>query len=329
MVKYIKQLRSGLPQVGVKPYGQVHAHSTGNRNSTAQNEADYHDRRPVNSGFFSHVVGNGKIIQTARVNAGFYDVGGGWNSWGYAAVELIESHKTKEEFMIDYRIYVDLLRSLAKEAGLPIKLDSGNTGIITHDYARKHQPNNGTDHVDPYPYLARWGISKEQFKKDIEHGMGGTVASKPSTTFNINNYHTKNYPRIKVIKEDFVYKEVGLKTRVEKVKKGTVLTVVDIQYSGKYPRYKLKSGLYITTRKDTVEEYKTVSKDARVFDNGQKVKVRAKATRYQTGEQIPNWVHGMTYKVKARKKVNQSNSEYAYLLDGINSWFLVQDLDKV
>ena len=46
------RLRTGLPQVGVRPYRQVHAHSTGNRNSTAQNEADYHMRRPVESGFF-------------------------------------------------------------------------------------------------------------------------------------------------------------------------------------------------------------------------------------------------------------------------------------
>ena len=49
--------REGLPQVGYEPYRQIHAHSTGNKNSTAQNEADYHMRRPVNSGFFSHVVG--------------------------------------------------------------------------------------------------------------------------------------------------------------------------------------------------------------------------------------------------------------------------------
>ena len=45
--------REGLPQIGYAPYRQVHAHSTGNRNSTAQNEADYHMRRPVESGFFS------------------------------------------------------------------------------------------------------------------------------------------------------------------------------------------------------------------------------------------------------------------------------------
>ncbi|MRB24627.1 hypothetical protein GH839_27795, partial [Bacillus thuringiensis] len=173
-MKIEKQLRSGLPQVGVKPYGQIHVHSTGNPKSTAQNEADYHMRRPVNSGFFSHVGGNGRVIQTARTNAGFYDVGGGWNSWGYAAIELIESHKTKEEFMKDYKLYVELIRLLCDEAGLPKTLDQGNTGVISHDYARKHQPNNGTDHVDPYPYLKKWGISKEQFAKDIKNGFGSS-----------------------------------------------------------------------------------------------------------------------------------------------------------
>ena len=47
------RLRTDLPQVGVQPYRQVHAHSTGNRNSTAQNEADYHWRKDPELGFFS------------------------------------------------------------------------------------------------------------------------------------------------------------------------------------------------------------------------------------------------------------------------------------
>ena len=164
--------REGLPQIGYTPYHQIHAHSTGNRNSTAQNEADYHMRRPVESGFFSHVVGNGRVMQVGPVNQGAYDVGGGWNYETYAAVELIESHSTKEEFMEDYRLYVQLLRDLADEAGLPKTLDSDALeGIKSHDYCTNNQPNNFSDHVDPYPYLAKWGISREQFKYDIEHGL--------------------------------------------------------------------------------------------------------------------------------------------------------------
>ena len=164
--------REGLPQIGYAPYHQIHAHSTGNRNSTAQNEADYHMRRPVESGFFSHVVGNGRVMQVGPVNQGAYDVGGGWNYETYAAVELIESHSTKEEFMEDYRLYIQLLRDLADEAGLPKTLDSDALeGIKSHDYCTNNQPNNFSDHVDPYPYLAKWGISREQFKRDIENGL--------------------------------------------------------------------------------------------------------------------------------------------------------------
>lgn len=181
-----KQVRQGLPVVGVAPFRQIHAHSTGNGQSTAQNEADYHGRRPVESGFFSHVVGNGRIIQTGPVGQGAYDVGGGWNCEGYAQVELIESHGSKEEFMIDYKLYVNLLRQLAHEAGLPTSLDSefvsdGTAmGIISHAYCTAHQPNNYSDHVDPYPYLAKWGISKEQFARDLFIGFeDGEIRNDP------------------------------------------------------------------------------------------------------------------------------------------------------
>ena len=164
--------REGLPQIGYAPYRQIHAHSTGNKKSTAQNEADYHMRRPVESGFFSHVVGNGRVMQVGPTNNGSYDVGGGWNYESYAAVELIESHSTKEEFMEDYRLYIELLRNLADEAGLPKTLDSDDLeGIKSHEYCTNNQPNNFSDHVDPYPYLASWGISRSQFKHDIEHGL--------------------------------------------------------------------------------------------------------------------------------------------------------------
>ena len=180
-----KQIRQGLPVVGVAPFRQIHAHSTGNSRSTAQNEADYHSRRPVESGFFSHVVGNGRIIQTGPVGQGAYDVGGGWNCEGYAQVELIESHASKEEFLTDYKLYVNLLRQLAHEAGLPTSLDSefdsdGTAmGIISHAYCTAHQPNNYSDHVDPYPYLAKWGINKEQFSHDLATGFDENKEEEP------------------------------------------------------------------------------------------------------------------------------------------------------
>lgn len=171
---YLRQ----TPQVGVEPYRQVHAHSTGNPTSKASGEATYMRNKDLNSGFYTHVVGNGKVYQTAYVGQGAWDVGGGWNNETFAAVELIESHQTYEEFRADYEIYIQLLRDLANQAGIPITVDTDSLeGIKTHYYCTNNQPNNFSDHIDPYPYLAKWGITKEQFKKDVETG---TVSNKPT-----------------------------------------------------------------------------------------------------------------------------------------------------
>lgn len=172
---YLRQ----TPQVGVAPYRQVHAHSTGNPTSKASGEATYMANKDLNSGFYTHVVGNGKVYQTAYVGQGAWDVGGEWNNETFAAVELIESHRTYEEFRPDYALYVQVLRDRAIQGGIPTTLDSNSLeGIKTHYYCTNNQPNNYSDHVDPYPYLAKWGISKEQFKKDVETGVISNAPTK-------------------------------------------------------------------------------------------------------------------------------------------------------
>lgn len=59
---------------------------------------------------------------------------------------------------------------------------------------------------------------------------------------------------------------------------------------------------------------------------GSIVTVAAHATHYQTGQPIASFVRGKSYKVIQVKNVNQSNSKKAYLLDGIMSWVLEQDI---
>ncbi len=59
---------------------------------------------------------------------------------------------------------------------------------------------------------------------------------------------------------------------------------------------------------------------------GDSVTVQQHATHYQTGQAISSWVKGKTFKVIRVKDVNQSNSKKAYLLEGINSWVLEQDV---
>lgn len=195
-----KRIRQ-VPQVGVAPYRQVHAHSTGNLRSTAQNEADYYHNKDPYLGTFSHIVGNGRVIQVSEVGRGFWDVGGGWNAESYAAVELIESHATRAEFDRDYKIYCELLHDLAKQGGIPLTVDDGNlAGIKTHNYCTYHQPSNNSDHVDPIPYLAKWGIDLTKFRNDVVNAKNGTVPTPSTPTGTKNGIAIDNVSKDQAVK---------------------------------------------------------------------------------------------------------------------------------
>lgn len=90
----------------------------------------------------------------------------------------------------------------------------------------------------------------------------------------------------------------------------------------------LKELGYNTTSKPTPSNPSKPAATAE-FKKGDTVKVLSKATHYQTGQAIASFVKGQKYKIKDVKNVNQSASKKAYLLDGINSWLLHQDLELV
>lgn len=110
--------------------------------------------------------------------------------------------------MEDYKLYVELLRQLAVEGGIPVTLDTDDlAGIKTHYYCTYHQPNNNSDHVDPYPYLESWGISKAQFKKDIEQGFNREEGWKKNDKGWWYEYSDGTYPKgdFKKIKDVWYY----------------------------------------------------------------------------------------------------------------------------
>ena len=158
----------------VPPFRQVHEHSTGNPRSTVQNERDYLAGHFAGANY-THLVGvtNGQadIRQVMNTNGGAYDVGGDWNWETWGAIELVEgSIKTREDFNIAYHAYIWLTRELARQAGIPITIETPDiSGIKTHNYASK--TGHGSDHVDPIGFLASWGVSYEQFKKDVLNGL--------------------------------------------------------------------------------------------------------------------------------------------------------------
>lgn len=160
-------------------------HETANPRATGRNEATFMKRNWRNA-YTSHIVGDGMVYEVGQ--KGYMQYGGASyeaNISSYAQIEL--QHTTdKELFKKNYKVYVSLARDLAKEAGIPLTLDTAypQKGIKSHLWLTQ---NIAGDHTDPYAYLSKMGISKAQLAKDLANGVDGTVTpdttpSKPDTS---------------------------------------------------------------------------------------------------------------------------------------------------
>jgi len=155
-------------------FHQIHMHSTGNPTASVQNERDYLAGH-YNAANYNYLVGitNGQvdIRHVMNDNSGAWDVGGDWNWQTYAAIEFSEGIKSQADFNKAYPAYIWLARYLAKKAGITYTIDNLNTvGIKSHNYASA--TGHGSDHVDPIPFLAKWGVSRDKFNRDLVNGVG-------------------------------------------------------------------------------------------------------------------------------------------------------------
>lgn len=101
-------------------------------------------------------------------------------------------------------------------------------------------------------------------------------------------------------------------------------------YSMGWYVYRLKSSAKAKpAKKPAKKSTKAKITNTKKYANGDTVKLLNHATKYQTGEKILASKRNHNYTVKGVKKVNQSKSRYAFLLSGINSWVLAQDLQLV
>lgn len=192
-IKIEQQLIAGLPKTkAINDY--IVAHESGNPNNTGsdslEREVSFMSRNWRNA-FVTHWVGGGgRVIQLAPSGYISWGAGPNANSRCYAQVELART-KDRAVFNKDYAVYVELLRQLAKEGGIPVKLDEAGRGIKSHEWISDNL--GGTDHRDPYAYLNSMGISRAQFKKDISNGITGTVSQPVSlnnstvTTFEVGD----------------------------------------------------------------------------------------------------------------------------------------------
>ncbi len=167
-----QRLMSGLPNMALTAIKYVIAHESSNENNygpdALENEIKYMNLNKANA-FTSHWVGGGgRIVQVAPVNKVQYGCGPNGNPLSYAQVELARTNN-KEQFTKDYASYIWILRKLAKDAGIPVVLDSIGNGIKSHRWITDNL--GGTTHRDPYSYLLSMGISEAQFKQDILNGI--------------------------------------------------------------------------------------------------------------------------------------------------------------
>ena len=178
--------------------------------------------------------------------------------------------------------------------------------------------------------LIEWGFvdSKKDMdimSKKMDAGVNallkvmGYASGSSNSTSNTSNQSTSNFKvgdKVKIV--DALYKDntgAGRST-ASRGKTGTIKRVA----SGNKP-YLIDSLGW--AHKNDIQLVTSSNATHKVGDT---VTVQNYATNYQTGQNIPSWVKGKKYKIKQIKSVNQSKSKKAYLLDGINSWFLEQDV---
>lgn len=166
------------------------AHEAANPNNVGANSLDNEVGFMSNNwglAYTTDFVGSGgRAVQLAPHGKACWGAGAAMNGRAYAQVELARTNNP-ETFKKDYAAYITLLRQLADEAGLPY------SKIVTHEWVSYNL--GGTDHNDPYNYLAQWGISRSQFHSDllngVKHNGGGKAAAKPQPQ--PNNKPAGNY----------------------------------------------------------------------------------------------------------------------------------------
>lgn len=168
------------------------AHESGNDKDTQyqdmlKNEVQFM-KNNYQSAYTTHFVGYMDSADEVQV----YQIGEpGYVSWGaldanpYAPVQIefariYQDNKTK--FNKAYRVYVEALRYYANLYGIPLKLDEPGNGIKSHLWVTN---NFGGTHSDPYGYFQRMGISKAQFKHDVENGFKDEPVKTKDTIVNI------------------------------------------------------------------------------------------------------------------------------------------------
>ena len=149
-------------------------HESGNNRDTLDPQAVLHEVQYMHNNWTSayatyFVGGGGQVYQIGE--PGYV----AWAALGanpYAPVQIeLARTANKETFLKDYAAYIGLARDSAKRFGIPLSFDAGSAGtpgIKSHAWCTQH---HGGDHVDPFDYMASWGITRERLAHDLANGI--------------------------------------------------------------------------------------------------------------------------------------------------------------
>lgn len=154
-------------------------HDTGNANNvganSAINEARYMQRN-WQSAYTHAIAGWDKVYIIGEPGYVAYGAGSPANERSPFQIELAR-YSDHNLALKAYANWINAAREYAAKFGIPLTLDGAGNGVKTHKWV---SDNLWGDHQDPYAYLQSIGISKAQLANDIAHGVGSTVATKPT-----------------------------------------------------------------------------------------------------------------------------------------------------
>ena len=146
-------------------------HEVGTESGAATNARYFHDTVDTNEAYVTFVVGDGgKVYQVGRPGQVSWGAGRVANHNAPVQIELGRTYNSGQ-FWQDYVTYVRLARDMAGKYGIPLTLDAGGAGtrgIKSHYWVTK---NIWGDHVDPYGYLSRFGVTQAKLAHDLLYGV--------------------------------------------------------------------------------------------------------------------------------------------------------------
>ncbi len=170
-IDYTYALAPGQGDSGKAANNYIVLHEVGVESGAAANARYFKQNLNRSKTYVTFVVGDGgKVYQVGA--PGQISWGAGYNANHNAPIQ-IELGRTwnSSQFWQDYKTYVRLARDMAGKYGIPLTLDAGSAGtrgIKSHYWVTQHIWG---DHVDPYGYLARFGVTKDKLAHDLLYGI--------------------------------------------------------------------------------------------------------------------------------------------------------------